>query len=231
MAAMTVPASVPATVVRQASVLDPQGLLEAWGEGALWTSVAVVFAECGLFLFFMPGDSLLFTVGMMLGTGVIDQPVWSACLAFGVAAFAGNVVGYEIGRACGPAVLERPGSRLFTAERVQRTRSFFDTYGPRALVLARFTPVVRTFITFTAGAVRMDRRRYLLWSGVGAVLWGVGVPWLGYALGAVPVVRENYEAALLVTMVVSLLPTAVEWWLGRRAAAVRGVGPRRARRS
>jgi membrane-associated protein len=154
------------------SWLDPQTILESLGDWALWGAMAIVFAECGLLLgFFLPGDSLLFTVGMLIGRGTIDQPLWLACTLLTVSAFVGNVVGYEIGRASGPAIFRRPNSRIFKQEYVDKTVDFFDKYGARAIVLARFVPIVRTFITVTAGVGKMDRRRYLTYSGIGAVLW------------------------------------------------------------
>jgi len=193
------------------SWLDPQILLDQLGAWALWGAVAIVFAECGLLLgFFLPGDSLLFTVGLFIGSGAIDQPLWLACLALVVAAFVGNVVGYEIGRASGPAIFRREQSRIFRPEFVEKTVDFFDRYGARAIVLARFVPIVRTFITVTAGVGRMDRRRYLLYSGIGAVLWAAGVTVLGYFLGSVPFVRDNIEVMLIVIVLVSVVPVGVE---------------------
>jgi membrane-associated protein len=191
--------------------LDPQVMLQRLGDVALWGSAAIVFAECGLLLgFFLPGDSLLFTVGLFIGSGDIPQPLWLACAVLTVTAFLGNVVGYEIGRAAGPAIFRRPDSRLFRQEYVDKTFAFFDTYGARAIVLARFVPIVRTFITVTAGVGRMDRRRYLTYSGIGAVLWATGVTVLGYFLGSIAFVRNNIELMLLLIVAVSVLPIGVE---------------------
>ncbi len=204
------------------SWLDPQTLLDSLGDWALWGALAIVFAECGLLIgFFLPGDSLLFTVGMLIGQGSIEQPLWLACVLLTVAAFAGNVVGYEIGRVSGPAIFNRPNSRIFKQEYVDKTVEFFDKHGARAIVLARFVPIVRTFITVTAGIGHMDRRRYLTYSGVGAVLWGAGVTVLGHALGSVAFVREHIEALLLIVVLVSVIPVLVEFWRHRRARAAR----------
>jgi membrane-associated protein len=204
------------------SWLDPQTLLDTLGDWALWGALAIVFAECGLLIgFFLPGDSLLFTVGMLIGQGSIEQPLWLACVLLTVAAFAGNVVGYEIGRVSGPAIFNRPNSRIFKQEYVDKTVEFFDKHGARAIVLARFVPIVRTFITVTAGIGHMDRRRYLTYSGVGAVLWGAGVTVLGHALGSVAFVREHIEALLLIVVLVSVIPVLVEFWRHRRARAAR----------
>jgi membrane-associated protein len=202
--------------------LDPQTLLDQLGAWALWGAAAVIFAECGLLIgFFLPGDSLLFTVGLFAGTGAIDQPLWLICLVLTAMALAGNVVGYEIGRAAGPKIFNQPGSRLFKQEYVDKTVEFFERYGARAIVLARFVPIVRTFITVTAGVGQMSRRRYLTYSGVGAVLWATGVTVLGYFLGSIALIREHIELILLSIVLVSMVPVGVEILLERRRRRVR----------
>ena len=192
------------------SWLDPQILLDNLGSAALWGTALILFVECGLFVFFLPGDSLLFTVGLLVGNGSIDQPLWLVCLVLTVAAFAGNVVGYEIGRKAGPALFRRPDSRLFKQRYVDQTVAFFDKYGARAVILARFVPVVRTFITVTAGVGRMDRRKFLGYTAIGAVLWATGITVLGYFLGSVPFIAANLEVILLLIVLVSVLPAVVE---------------------
>ncbi len=190
------------------SWLDPGELIGTFG---LIGVLVIVFAECGLLLgFFLPGDSLLFTAGLLVTTGVIDQPLWLVCVLIVVAAVAGNLTGYLIGRKAGPTVFERPDSRWFKQEHVDRTYAFFDRYGNRAIVLGRFVPIVRTFITVMAGVGRMDFRRYATYSTVGGVLWGAGVTVLGYYLGSVDLVREHIEAMLLAIIALSLVPVAVE---------------------
>jgi membrane-associated protein len=201
--------------------LDAQKMLDAFGAWALWGAAAVVFAECGLMLgFFLPGDSLLFTVGLLVGSGTIKQPLWVACIVLTVAAFAGNAVGYEIGRASGPRLFSRPDSRLFKREYVDKTVAFFDKYGPRAIVLARFVPIVRTFITVIAGVGQMDRRRYLTYSGIGGLLWACGVTVLGQLLGKITFVAKNIELILIAIVVVSVLPIGVEWLRHRRSGGI-----------
>ena len=196
--------------------LDSQHLLEQLGGLALWGAAAVVFAECGLFIFFMPGDSLLFTVGLLVGRGTVHHSLWFVCLVLSVAAFAGNVVGYEIGRKAGPALFHRPDSRLFKQKHVDQTVAFFDKYGARAIVLARFVPIVRTFITVTAGVGRMHRRKFLGYTALGAVLWACGVTVLGYFLGSVDFVANNLEAIAVLIVLISVLPMVVEYLRARR---------------
>jgi membrane-associated protein len=190
------------------SWLDPDHLISTFG---LVGTLFVVFAECGLLVgFFLPGDSLLFTAGLLVRQGTLDQPIWLVCLLITVAAVAGNQVGYLIGRRAGPAVFSRPDSRLFKQEYVDKTYAFFDRYGPRAIVLARFVPIVRTFITVTAGVGKMDYRVYTTYTFIGGVLWGTGVTLLGYALGNVDFVAEHIEVILIGIVALSVLPIAVE---------------------
>ena len=204
------------------SWLDPNSLLDQLGSGALWGAALIVFAECGLFTFFMPGDALLFTVGLFVGTGGIDQPLWLVCVVLTVAAFAGNVVGYEIGRGVGGRLFGNPNARFLKREYVDQTVAFFEKYGSRAIVLARFVPIVRTFITVTAGIGRMDRRRFLTYTGIGAVLWATGVTLLGHQLGKVEFVQKNIDLILLLIVFVSVLPMAYEYLRARRTGAPAG---------
>jgi len=199
--------------------LNPDTLLTDFGDLALWGAALVIFAECGLLLgFFLPGDSLLFTLGLFIGRGDIHTPLWLACLVLTLAAFIGNVVGYEIGRASGPAIFSRGNSRIFKQEYVDKTMEFFEQYGARAIVMARFVPIVRTFITVTAGVGRMDRRKYLTYSGIGAVLWASGVTILGRLLGKVQFIHDHIESALLLIVLISVVPVAIEALRHRRAA-------------
>jgi membrane-associated protein len=190
------------------SWLDAQHLIDTYG---LLGILAIVFAECGLLVgFFLPGDSLLFTAGLLVRDDRLHQPLWLVCLLVSVAAILGNQVGYVIGRKAGPAVFNRPDSRLFKQEYVEKTAAFFERHGPRAIVLARFVPIVRTFITVMAGAGRMDVRVYTLYSVLGGVLWGVGVTLLGYALGGVAFIRNNVELILIAVVALSVVPIGLE---------------------
>jgi membrane-associated protein len=198
--------------------LDPEHLARTFG---LIGILAVVFAECGLLIgFFMPGDSLLFTAGLLAAsTTWFDYPVWLLCLYITLAAIAGNLVGYWIGAKVGPRLFSRENSRFFKQQYVDQTKAFFDKYGARAIILARFVPIVRTFITAMAGVSRMDFRRYALYSTIGGILWGTGVTVLGYLLGNVPFVRENIEFILIGIVGLSVLPIAYEVLRSRRESA------------
>ena len=194
------------------SWMDPQHLIQTW---ALPGTLLVVFIECGLFFFLLPGDSLLFTVGLLVKEGAITQPLWLVLVLLVAAAFGGNVAGYEIGRAAGPRIIH-PDSRWVKQKHVEQTHLFFSRYGARALILGRFVPIVRTFITLVAGVSQMDRRPFYTYSFIGAVLWVVTVTMLGYFVGSVPVVRNNIEAMLIVIVLISMAPIGVEWLRHRR---------------
>ncbi len=197
--------------------LQPESIIAWLGPWALVGVALIVFAECGLLIgFFMPGDSLLFTAGLFVAQGAIDAPLWLVCLILVVAAFLGNAVGYGIGWVAGPAVFDKPKSRLFKPQHVLRTQEFFDRYGNRAIVLGRFVPIVRTFITVLAGVGRMRPKRYLTYSLIGGVAWAAGVTALGFWLGQFTFVRENIELMLILIVAVSVLPIVVELIRARR---------------
>ena len=197
--------------------MDPEYLLNTFGTAFFWVSVAIVFVECGLFFPILPGDSLLFAIGLFIHQGHINIPLWLACLILSTVAFAGNVAGYEIGRAIGPTLYARDG-RFLKRKYFDETINFFDKYGNKALVIGRFVPIVRTFVTVVAGVGQMPRRRFFTWSAVGAVLWATGITVVGYYLGQIPVVHNNLEAAIILIVAVSVLPMVVEFFLARRRA-------------
>ncbi len=197
--------------------LQPDTIISWLGPWALVGLAAIVFAECGLLLgFFLPGDSLLFTAGLFVANGAIGAPLWLVCLVLVAAAVLGNACGYWIGRAAGPAIFDKPRSRLFNPAHVLKTQEFFDKYGNRAIVLGRFVPVVRTFITVMAGVGRMEPKRYLTYSLIGGVAWAAGVTLLGFWLGQFAFVRANIELILILIVAISVLPIAVELVRARR---------------
>lgn len=191
--------------------LDPLKIIDSLGPYALVGILLIVFAECGLLVgFFFPGDSLLFVAGLLIASGTLDIPLWLLCVLITVAAVLGNVVGYWIGRKAGPPIFERSDSRLFKQEYVDKTFAFFDKYGARAIVLARFVPIVRTFITVMAGVGKMDFRRYVTYSMIGGILWGTGVTVLGYFLGQVEFVADNIELIAIGIVFLSVIPIGFE---------------------
>ena len=196
--------------------MDPQYLLSTFGSQFFWFSALIVFIECGLLFPILPGDSLLFAVGLFISTGQVHLNIAVACVVLSAAAFLGNVVGYEIGRAAGTPLYDRDG-RVLRQKYFDQTTAFFEHHGNKALVIGRFVPVVRTFITVVAGVGKMDRRRFFTWSLVGAVLWATGITLLGYFLGhAFPVLQDNLELAVLAIVAVSLVPALVEYLRHRR---------------
>jgi membrane-associated protein len=190
-------------------LLDPQYLISTFG---LIGILAIVFAESGLLIgFFLPGDSLLFTTGLLVASGTyLDQPLWLVCLLVSIAAIAGDQTGYLFGRRVGPALFRRPDARLFKQSNLTKAQEFFDKYGARSIVLARFVPIVRTFTPIVAGASRMHYRTFVLYNVIGGVLWSCGVTILGYFLGQIAFVRDNIELILVGIVVVSVVPIAVE---------------------
>jgi membrane-associated protein len=208
-----------AIILAAGGFLDPEWLIDTVGLLGLF---AIVFAESGLLIgFFLPGDSLLFTAGFLASSPAsVDEtlhlPLVPLLLGVWFAAVAGDQVGYLFGQRVGPALFRRPDSRFFKQENVDKAQAFFDKYGPKAIVLARFVPVVRTFTPITAGVSRMDYRTFVTFNIVGATIWAFGVTLLGYFLGQVEVIEQNLEIAILVVVAVSCAPIVVEIVKARR---------------
>ena len=208
--------------------LDPEKIISRGGYLLIF---AIVFAESGLLIgFFLPGDSLLFTAGMFAAGTFEDKlpnvqfNIWVLCLGVFIAAAAGDQVGYLFGRKAGPALFSRPDSRFFKQEHLEKAQSFFEHHGPRAIVLARFVPIVRTFCPIVAGAGQMEYGTFVRFNVVGGFLWSVGVTLLGYFLGNVPLIADNIELALLMVVAVSLIPIAIEVIKSRRAKKAHAAG-------
>jgi membrane-associated protein len=208
--------------------LDPQKLPDTFGNAAFWVAVFMVFAECGLLIgFFLPGDSLLFIVGLLIAGGQISitGAIAAACVVLSIAAVAGNLCGYAIGYRAGPALFKREDSRFFKRAYVDRTHEFFDRHGVRAIVLARFVPIVRTFITAMAGVGRMDFRRYTLYSVIGGTLWATGITLLGYWLGNHAFIKNNIDIIAVLIVALSVTPIGIHWLRERRRKGVgKGAG-------
>lgn len=208
-----------ASLLAAGSFLDPKELIQTFGLIGIFV---IVFAESGLLVgFFLPGDSLLFTAGFLASgpTSVDDTlhlPLVPLLLLVWVGAVAGDQVGYLFGQRVGPALFRRPDSRLFKHEHVDKAQAFFDKYGPKAIVLARFVPIVRTFTPITAGVSRMDYRTFVTYNLIGGTIWAFGVTLLGFFLGQVDVIEQNLELAILVVVAISCAPIAIELYRARK---------------
>ena len=199
------------------SWLDPEVILRGMGGWALVVLCLIIFAECGLLVgFFLPGDSLLFVAGLFVAKGTIETPLWAVCVLVAICAFVGNVCGYWIGAKAGPALFTKPDSKLFKKEYVDKTHEFFEKYGSRAIIMARFVPIVRTFITAIAGVGRMDAKKFFTFSAIGAVVWASGVTVLGFFLGEIDFIEKNIDAMLVVIVLISIIPIVVEVVKARR---------------
>jgi membrane-associated protein len=198
------------------SWLDPDQLIRTFGMIGV---LAIVFMESGMMIgFFLPGDSLLFTAGLLSAGGVLPD-IWILLVTIPIAAIAGDQTGYWIGRHFGPSLFNRPDSRFFKREFVDQTAAFFEKHGSKAIVLARFVPIVRAFVPVMAGTSHMNYRTFLTFDIIGGILWGVGVTTLGYFLGQVEFVKNNIELILLGVVFVSVVPIVIELNKARRAAS------------
>lgn len=190
----------------------------------------IVFAETGLLVgFFLPGDSMLFTAGLLVATDTIKFNIWALAPLIVVSAIIGNQAGYLIGAKAGPAIFNKPDSKLFKRENVESAHAFFEKHGGKALILARFVPIIRTFVPVIVGVAQMDKRKFFIFNVIGAVLWGGGVTLLGYLLGdRVPWVRDNLDIIFVVIVLLSVIPVAVEVirsFLAKRKTADIGPDP------
>ena len=207
--------------------LDPEYLLTSLGNWALWGAAFIVFIECAIFPV-LPGDSLLFAGGMFIANdaeiiqfGDLDKPavLGISILVLMVAAVLGNVVGYWVGKSISPWLFKpRAGfiGKIFSQRHLTQTHLFFERYGSKALVLGRFVPFVRTFVTMVAGAAGMSFRTFITWTGIGAVIWAGGVTLLGFFLGRIDFIKHNIDAVLVAIVLVSVVPMVVEVFLERR---------------
>ena len=199
------------------SWLQPAELISSLGALSMIVVMLMVFAETGLLVgFFLPGDSLLFAFGLAISGGIVPVPLWLACALISASALAGDQTGYWIGRKAGPKVFNRPDSRFFSQQNVSRTNSFFERYGNRAVVLAHFVPVMRTFVPVAAGIGQMSYRRFLRYNIVGVLAWGTGVTLLGAVLGNIPFVAEHVEYFTIGFVVISTIPIVIEVLKARR---------------
>ena len=203
------------------SLTNPDGLLHLltavftgwWGYALL---AAIVFAETGLLVgLFLPGDSLLFTIGVVAGAGGLD--IVQILLLLTIASVAGDQSGYFLGFRTGSRIFSRPDSRLFKQEYVKRTMEFFERHGGKTLIYAKFVPIVRTFAPFMAGVGKMRYSRFLSFNVFGGIGWVASMTLAGYFLGGVPLIRRNFEKVVLAIVLVSVLPILLHYVQSRRA--------------
>jgi membrane-associated protein len=198
--------------------LDADWLIRWFGPFVLVGVASVVFIETGfIVLSFLPGDSLLFTVGLLTATGFIGVPLWITVLVIFLAAFAGDQLAYFIGRKAGPAVFKREQSRFFNPENVERTNAFFEKHGGKAIIIARFLPIFRAFVPVAAGVGRMRYRTFITYNVIGAFLWGVGLTLVGFFLGQIPFVEQYAEYFIIGIVLLSGIPILIELYRGGRA--------------
>jgi len=206
------------------SLTNPERLIELlgtilsgwYGYTALFL---VVFAETGLLVgFFLPGDSLLFTVGVVAGAGQLNIVLVNVLLM--AAAIIGDTVGYWLGRKAGPHIFNRPDSRFFKQEHLRRTHEFYEKHGGKTIVYARFVPIVRTFAPFVAGVGEMNYLHFLSYNVFGGIGWVFLMTMLGYTLGGVPVIRAHFEKVIILIILISLLPPVIETLKARKRSKV-----------
>ena len=194
-------------------VYDVEGIIR-WG--GLTMLVIIIFAETGLLVgFFLPGDSLLVTAGLLASPGQRLMNIALLATVVPIAAITGNSVGYYFGRAAGPRLFNREDSLLFHREHLYRAQAFYDRHGGKTLVLARFMPIVRTFVPIVAGMAKMDFATFTLYNVIGGFLWILSMVFLGYFIGDIPWVRANVEKVILLVIFLSVLPGIIEYLRSR----------------
>lgn len=199
--------------------ISPQHIIETLG---LLGVVAVVFAESGLFFgFFLPGDSLLFVAGLFASQGYFN--IWGLATLCALAAIAGDTVGYLFGKKVGPALFSREDSFFFHKKHAERARAFYEKYGRKTIIFARFVPIVRTFAPIVAGIGSMDYRTFIAYNVIGGIVWSFGFTFAGYYLSKTfPSIQQNIHYVIVIIIVASFVPVVVEWMRERRKNAAKG---------
>lgn len=201
-------------------MLNPETLIEFFGAAALWGVALIVFVETGLLIgFFLPGDSLLFITGMMVASGFISQPLWLVLCVIFLAAIIGDQTGYLIGKTLGTKAFQREEGFFFHKKNAERAEIFFQKYGPKSVILARFVPIMRTFVPVAAGIGTMKYRTFTLYNIIGGLLWGVGLTGIGFIFGNNVFVKEYLELIIVIIIGISFLPVILEIYRSRKPSS------------
>jgi membrane-associated protein len=196
-------------------------ILESAGLWSYLLFFAVVFAETGLVITpFLPGDSLVFTLGTLAATGSLNI-VW-VFVILSAAAILGDSANYAVGKYFGSIILKKQGAWFLKKEHIERTHRFYEKYGSKTIVLARFVPIVRTFAPFVAGVGRMSYAHFLTYNVAGGLLWITLFAFGGYFFGNIPVVKNNFGIVIIAIIIISILPAVIEVWKERRRSPVEG---------
>jgi membrane-associated protein len=186
-----------------------------WGYLLLF---GIIFSETGLLVgFFLPGDSFLFTVGVVAGAGQLN--IWLINLLLVVGAVVGNANGYMLGRRAGPHIFNRPSSRFFNKEHLERTHAFYEKHGGKTIIYAEFVPIIRTFAPFVAGVARMSYVKFAAFNLIGSIVWVTSMLWLGNFLGSIPLVRHHFEKVVILIILISVMPIVVQYFREKRKKA------------
>ncbi len=199
----------------------PEFWLEKAGSSAFWVITAIIFAETGLLVgFFLPGDSLLVTAGLLAADPSFGLNVWLLGAILTVAAIVGDTVGYNVGKATGPRIFTREDSLLFNKKHLLRAQAFYEKHGGKTIIIARFMPIVRTFAPVVAGVGRMEYRSFLMFNVIGGIAWIWSMLLLGFVLArTVPAIAQHVEKVILVVIFLSILPGIIAWLRERRNGA------------
>ncbi len=197
-----------------------RALTHQYGTAMYWILIVIIFAETGLVVTpFLPGDSLLFTAGFVASsTGELNIFLLGAALI--AAAIVGDTVNYHVGQAIGPRVMKGEESKLFSRKNLDKTHAYFEKYGGKTIILARFVPIVRTFAPFVAGAGAMSYPKFITFNIIGAVAWVTSMMGAGVLLGGLPIVQKHFEKVVILIIVISVMPMVLEWWKSRSAKSV-----------